>query len=58
MREAQVFVADYDLFTQSSASTLVDGIELLAALFHPGIFPVPTHLTNKYQSVPTNILVS
>ena len=46
----QVYLADYDLFTQPSASTLVDGIELLAALFHPGLFQVPNHLLNKYLS--------
>lgn len=44
-----VFLADYDLFTQPSASTLTDGIELLAALFHPLLFTVPVHLQHKYQ---------
>jgi len=44
-----VFMADYDLFTQPSASTLTDGIELLAALFHPTLFTVPAHLQHKYQ---------
>ena len=43
-----VFLADYDLFTQPSASTLVNGIELLAALFNPGIFRVPAQLQHKY----------
>ncbi len=33
VRNNAVFMADYDLFTQPSASTLTDGIELLAALF-------------------------
>lgn len=46
-----VFLADYDLFTQPSAGTLIDGIELLAALFHPGIFEVPAHLQAKYASL-------
>lgn len=44
----QVFVVDFDLFTQPSAGTLVDGIEMLAALFHPGLFKVPTHLEHKF----------
>jgi iron complex transport system substrate-binding protein len=44
----QVYLADYDLFTQPSASTLADGIELLAALFHPQLFKIPVHLLNKY----------
>ena len=41
-----VYLADGDLFTQPSAG-LVDGIELLAALFHPRIFAVPELLRNK-----------
>lgn len=43
-----IFICDYDLFTQPSASTLVDGIELLAALFHPSLFKVPDHLQSKF----------
>jgi iron complex transport system substrate-binding protein len=46
----QVYLADYDLFTQPSASTLTEGIELLAALFHPGIFNAPDSLHHKYNS--------
>lgn len=48
VKTKQVWLADYDLFTQPSASTLVDGIELLAALFHPGLFKVPAHLQHKH----------
>jgi len=47
VRSDRVFVADFDLFTQPSPSTLVDGIELLAALFHPELFPLPPALTHK-----------
>ena len=47
----QVFLAGYDLFTQPSASTLIDGIELLAALFHPQLFKVPQHLAHKFSNV-------
>ena len=46
----QVYLADYDLFTQPSPSTLTDGIELLAALFHPRLFKIPARLENKYVS--------
>ena len=46
----QVYLADYDLFTQPSASTLTDGIELLASLFHPQVFNVSLPLVNKYLS--------
>lgn len=48
VQNKEVYVADYDLFTQPSASTLVEGIELLAGLFHPGIFSVPAPLQHKY----------
>jgi len=48
VRNRSVFIADYDLFTQPSAGTLTDGIELLAALFHPSLFKMPIHLKNKY----------
>ncbi|WP_395058368.1 ABC transporter substrate-binding protein [Flavobacterium sp.] len=42
-----VFMADADMFTQPS-TTVVDGIELLAALFHPTLFEVPSKLKHKY----------
>lgn len=47
VKNDRVFVADFDLFTQPSPSTLVDGIELLAALFHPDCFQVPQALARK-----------
>lgn len=49
VKTKQVYLADYDLFTQPSASTLVNGIELLAALFHPELFAVPASLQHKYS---------
>lgn len=49
VQNQQVFITDFDLFTQSSAGTLVDGIELLAGLFHPEVISVPTRLKRKYQ---------
>ncbi|MBX5439136.1 MAG: ABC transporter substrate-binding protein [Thermoflavifilum sp.] len=48
VQQHRVYVADYSLFTQPSASTLVDGITLLAALFHPDLFTVPEHLRSAY----------
>lgn len=48
VQNKNVYVLDYDLFTQPSASTLTDGIELLAALFHPQLFNVPARLKHKY----------
>jgi iron complex transport system substrate-binding protein len=50
VQNKQVFIADFDLFTQSSASTLVDGIEVLAHLFHPKICQVSTRLKKKFTS--------
>lgn len=51
VRNGAVSIADYDLFTQPSPGTLTDGIELLAALFHPDIFSAPAHLQHKYLPV-------
>jgi len=48
IKNQQVFIADFELFTQPSASTLVDGIELLAALFNPDLFAMPAHLSTKF----------
>lgn len=48
VKNRQVYLVDFDLFTQPSAGTLVDGIEILAALFHPDLFAVPAHLQHKY----------
>lgn len=50
VKNNKVFVVDYDLFTQPSASTLVDGIEVLAALFHPEVFSVPERLAHHVAS--------
>jgi iron complex transport system substrate-binding protein len=47
VRDEKVFIVDFALFTQPSASTLVNGIEVLAALFNPGLFEVPLELRQK-----------
>lgn len=51
----EVYLADFDLFTQPSASSLVDGIELLAALFHPSLFSIPPSLEKKFLHQSKNI---
>ena len=51
-----VFIADYDFFTQPAAGTLVDGIELLAALFNPELFTMPVHLRHKYANIKNVVL--
>ncbi|ANW96685.1 ABC transporter substrate-binding protein [Wenyingzhuangia fucanilytica] len=48
VQNKQVYLADFDMFTQSSASTLVDGIEVLAHIFHPSVFTEPKGLEHKY----------
>ena len=50
VKEGAVYIADFDMFTQSSANTLVNGIEVLAGLFHPDVFNVPKQLSNKFRS--------
>ena len=47
VQDKAVFVTDFDMFTQSSASTLVDGIEVLAGLFHPEFIQIPKILRHK-----------
>lgn len=51
VQNKQVYLLDFDLFTQPSPGTLTDGIALLAALFHPALFEVPPHLQHKYLNV-------
>jgi iron complex transport system substrate-binding protein len=55
VQNGQVHVCDFDCFTQPSPSTLVDGIELLAALFHPELFSIPQDL--KHKTAPFTIPV-
>jgi iron complex transport system substrate-binding protein len=47
VKSGSVYIADYDLFTQPSAGTLVDGIEILAAAFNPNVFEMPVGLAQK-----------
>lgn len=49
VRNHNVFITDFYLFTQSSAGTLVSGIELLASLFHPDIIGASEDLRFKFQ---------
>jgi len=50
VKNKQVYIADFDMFTQSSAGTLVDGIEVLAHVFHPNVCDVPKDLEDKFVS--------
>ncbi len=48
VKNNQVFISDFDMFTQSSAGTLVDGIECLAAMIHSKFYNAPKHLSSKF----------
>jgi iron complex transport system substrate-binding protein len=58
VKNDRVFIVDYDLFTQPSASTLVSGIEVLAALFHPQLFSLPEGTLSKVVHVSSRASVS
>ncbi|MDX8360232.1 ABC transporter substrate-binding protein [Cytobacillus sp. IB215316] len=45
-----VYLVDPNLFTQPSIG-VIDGVELLAALFHSDIISMPKHLTRKYIKI-------
>ncbi|QPH39917.1 ABC transporter substrate-binding protein [Pedobacter endophyticus] len=46
----QVYIADFDLFTQPSIGTLVQGIEALACMFHPEIFEADEMIARKFAN--------
>lgn len=57
VKNNQVYLIDFDLFTQPSAGTLVDGIEILTGIFHPKIIDVPERLQSKYSLFSETVLV-
>jgi iron complex transport system substrate-binding protein len=48
VKNGQVFIADFDMFTQSSAATLVNGIECLAKMIHSEHFEISKTLSQKF----------
>lgn len=50
VKNNKVYLVDSDYFTRPSGS-LVDGIEILASLFHPELFKVPSSSKEKILSV-------
>ncbi len=50
VKNNQVFIADYDMFTQPSASTLVNGIECLFDIIHPNNLKINKELSFKYTN--------
>lgn len=55
VKNNQVFLVNFDLFTQSSAGTLVDGIELLAQLINPDIFKVTEMLSASFSCLDSKV---
>lgn len=49
VKNKAVYIADFDMFTQPSASTLVNGIEVLAKIIHPDFYEVSESLKSKFQ---------
>ena len=48
VQNGQVFIADFDMFTQSSAATLVNGIACLSKMIHPEHFELSNELHKKF----------
>jgi iron complex transport system substrate-binding protein len=48
VKSNQVYIADFDMFTQPSVGTLVEGIEALACMFHPEIFKADERIAKKF----------
>ncbi|MES2457674.1 MAG: ABC transporter substrate-binding protein [Bacteroidota bacterium] len=51
VKNKAVYIADFDLFTQPSIGTLVQGIEVLSAMFHPEIFIPEPHIAERFVNV-------
>ncbi|MBC6410967.1 MAG: ABC transporter substrate-binding protein [Ekhidna sp.] len=56
VKNNEVYIIDFELFTQPSASTLVDGIELLAYVFHPEYFSLPSNLKDSVLKFDTQLI--
>ena len=48
VKQNQVYLADFDMFTQPSIGTLVEGIEALACMLHPDVFEASEHISKKF----------
>lgn len=53
-----VYLVDFDVFTQPSASTLVEGIEILASIFHSDHFDLSNQSRSKVIKAPLEALQS
>ncbi|NTE01170.1 ABC transporter substrate-binding protein [Agrobacterium tumefaciens] len=55
VKRNQVYLADFDMFTQPSIGTLVEGIEALACMFHPDLFKAGEQLAGKFINLKSDI---
>jgi iron complex transport system substrate-binding protein len=53
VKNNRVYIVPYEHFTQSSLSTLVTGIEILASILHPDVYPLSDILRDKVYSLNT-----
>ncbi len=58
VKNKNVYIADFAMFTQSSAGTLVDGIECLAAMIHPEYYSVSEKLKAKFTNYHDLVVVN
>ena len=58
VKNNEVYLIDFEFFTQPSASTLVDGIELLASVFDPAHFKRAAHLEDAVLKFETHLIHS
>jgi iron complex transport system substrate-binding protein len=57
VKNKAVYIADFDMFTQPSVGTLVQGIEALAAMFHPELFHPEPHIAKRFVNIYTRELL-
>lgn len=57
VKNGQVYLADFDMFTQSSAETLVNGIECLFQMIHPGATIISEKLQQKFVNYNTKFVL-
>ena len=50
VKNKKVYLADFDMFTQPSANTLVNGIEVLSTIFNPEIALTDVSLLEKFNN--------
>lgn len=57
VKNQAVYIADFDMFTQPSVGTLVQGIEALATMFHPALFPPEPPIAKRFVNIYTRELL-